>query len=76
MYSGIFLSRLVTHLQQEDKMGLDLFLYFHFTSMLNNGETVAAELSSIMIGKTEKTIHEWKNRFLQGQYQMEDESPL
>jgi len=47
--------------------------------MLNKGETEVAELSGMMIGKSDKTVREWRNHFFendgelpyskQGQYQ-------
>ena len=48
-------------------MSLALFLCFQLTSHLSVGETKAAELASIMINRSEKTIREWKTLFSQNE---------
>lgn len=74
-----FCEDFVMQLDNDDRIGLGIFLYFHLTTLLKKGETEAAELSGMMIGKSEKTIREWRNHFFendgeipsskQGQYQ-------
>lgn len=60
-----FCDEFVTHLELEDRVGLGLFLYFQLITMLNKGETDAAEISGMMVGKSDKTIREWRNHFFE-----------
>ena len=48
----------------EDRVSLGLFLSFQLTNLLGKGETEAAELAGLMVGKCEKTIRDWKSAFL------------
>jgi len=40
------------------------FLCFQLSKQLGFGETRAAELTGMMIGNSEKTVHEWRTDFL------------
>ena len=55
----------VTHLGRDDRVSLGLFLTFQLTKQLNLGETKAAELAGLMIGKSDRTVREWKTHFLE-----------
>ena len=56
-----FCEEWVTHLDWEDRVSLGLFLSFQLTNLLGKGETEAAELAGLMVGKCEKTIRDWKS---------------
>ena len=60
-----FCEEWVTHLRWDDRASLGLFLHFQHTTVLGKGETEAAELTGMMIGKSDKTIREWRTNFLQ-----------
>ena len=73
-----FCEEWVCQLELEDRTSLGLFLCLQLTTLLGKGETEAAELAGIMIGKSDKTIREWRSDFFetgevprskQGQYQ-------
>ena len=55
----------VSHHDREDCVSLSLFLCFQLTKHLALGETKAAELSGAMIGKSNKTIREWRKQFFE-----------
>ena len=70
-----FCEEWVCQLEWEDRDSLGLFLCFQLTTLLGKGETEAA---GMMIGKSDKTIHEWRSNVFesgevphskQGQYQ-------
>ena len=46
-------------------MSLGLFLCFQLSKLLDLGETKAAELAGIMIGKSDKVVREWRSYFTQ-----------
>ena len=54
-----------THLDRDDRVSLGLFLYFQLTKVLSMGETKAAEVAGMMIGKSERTIREWRSHFIE-----------
>ena len=54
-----------THLDRDDRVSLGLFLYFQLTKLLNMGELKAAELAEMMIGKSERTVREWRSYFME-----------
>ena len=54
-----------THLGRDERVFLGLFLTFQLTKQLNLGETKAAELAGLMIGKSDRTVREWKTHFLE-----------
>ena len=53
----------ISHLDRDDQVYLGLFLSFQLANHLNLGETKAAELASIIINKSDKTIREWRAHF-------------
>ena len=58
-----FCEEWVTHLDYEDRASLGLFLNFQLKSCIGMGVTEAAEVSGLMIGKSDRTIREWQARF-------------
>ncbi len=66
----------VLSLDRDDTISLCLFLDFHLKTLLRVNATTAAEYTSIMMGKSEKTIRTWINKNfdkikenMQGRYQ-------
>ena len=55
----------MTHLDWEERASLGLFLCFQLKSVLGKGETEAAELAALMTGKSDRTIREWRTKFLE-----------
>ena len=53
----------VCHLDRDDRVSLGLFLCFQLSKYLQLGETKAAELSGMMIGKSDKAVREWRAYF-------------
>ena len=53
----------ISHLDKDDRVSLGIFLCFQLTKQLDIGDTKAAELSGIMIGKSDRTVREWRTRF-------------
>ena len=43
---------------------MGLFLYFQLKFQLSKGNSETVELAGIMVGKSEKTICEWRQQFL------------
>ena len=60
-------------------MSLGIFLVYNLKVHMGKGEVEAAELAGRMVGRSERTIHDWESRFIandfilpdsrQGQYQ-------
>jgi hypothetical protein len=46
-------------------VSLSLFLCFQLAKHLALGETKAAELAGVMVGKSDKTIQEWRKQFFE-----------
>ena len=72
----------VSHLKREDRVSLGLFLCFQLSKHFNLGEIKAAELSGMMVGRSDKTVREWRKQFLesgevpeskQGKYQRSED---
>lgn len=57
----------VSHLDRDDRVSLGLFLYFQLTKHLEVGATKAAELAGMMIGKSDKTVREWRKQFFENE---------
>ncbi len=55
----------VSHLDRDDHVSLGIFLCFQLTRHLEDGETKAAELAGMMIGKSDKTVREWRKQFFE-----------
>ena len=53
----------ISHLDKDDRVSLGIFLCFQLTKQLDIGDTKAAELSGIMIGKSDRTVREWRTQF-------------
>ena len=49
----------------DDVISLGLFLSYHLNKTLNVPKTKAAEFSSMMLGKSDRTIRLWRADFLQ-----------
>ena len=73
-----FIEDWVISLDREDTISLSLFLTYHFSNLMNFTSTKAAEYAAIMIGKSDRTVRQWRADFhdhkeisdsKQGQYQ-------
>ena len=74
-----FCEEWVNSLSWENRASLGLFLSFQLSSVLRKGETEAAELAGQMIGRSDRTVREWRSKFFdsggeipesrQGQYE-------
>lgn len=51
-------------LERDDRVSLGLFLCFQLSQQLEVGDTRASELAGLMIGKSDRTIREWRTHFL------------
>ena len=58
-----FCEEWVSQLDRDDRFSLGLFLCSQMTRHLEIKETRAAELAGLMIGKSDKTIREWRKQF-------------
>ena len=47
------------------KVSLGIFLCFQLTKQLNLGDTMAAELAAVMIGTSDKAVHDWRSQFFE-----------
>ena len=48
----------VSHLERDDRVSLGLFLYFQLTKHLDPGDTKAAEIAGMIVGRSDKTVRE------------------
>ena len=69
-----FCEEWVSHLGRDDLVSLSLFLCFQLSRHLGVGETKAAELSALMIGKSDKTVREWRKSFYEHDGEIQDTS--
>ncbi len=53
----------VCHLDRDDRVSLGLFLCFQLSKHFQLGETKAAEVAGEMIGKSDRTVREWRAYF-------------
>ena len=60
-----FCEEWVSHLNGEDRVSLGLFLCFQLSKHFDLGETKAAELAGMMVGRSDKTVREWRKYFLE-----------
>jgi len=74
--SEVFCEEWVAQLSRDDIYSLAIFLPYHLCKTIGKGNTEASELAWLMIGKSVKTIREWRDEFYykipnseQGQYQ-------
>ena len=58
-----FCEEWVLQIDRDDRVALGLFLCFQMARHLEIKEARAAELAGLMIGKSDKTICEWKKQF-------------
>ena len=58
-----FVEDWVLSLNGEDTISLSLFLTFHLAQLLNFTSTKAAEYAAIMVGKSDRTIRQWRADF-------------
>ena len=47
-----------SHLSRDDRVSLSLFLCFQLSKHIELGETRAAELARVNVGKSDKTVQE------------------
>ena len=69
----------MAQLSRDDRYSLEVFLEFHLSVTVGKSTTEAAELAGLMIGRSDRTICDWKAKFYendgsvpesaQGQYQ-------
>ena len=74
-----FCENWMLQLDRDDRLSLGIFLVYNLKVHMGKGETEAAELAGMMVGRSERTIHDWQSRFIandfilpdskQGQYQ-------
>ena len=60
-----FCEEWVASLSWENRASLGLFLSFQLSTILGKGETEAAELAGQMIGKSDRTVREWRSKFFE-----------
>ena len=60
-----FCEEWVAQLSCKDTFSLDIFLQYQSSAVLQKAETESAELAALMIGKSDRTICEWKFQFLE-----------
>ena len=53
----------VLQLDRDDKVSLALFLCFQLSKHLGCGETRAAELAGVMVGRSDRSVREWRSEF-------------
>lgn len=57
-------------LDRDDKVSLGLFLSYHLEQLLGLSKTMAAEYTGMMLGKSERTIRQWKADFVENGYEV------
>lgn len=62
----------VLQLDRDDHISLGLFLCFQLTENLDMGATKAAEVAGLMVGKSDKTVRDWRKHFLENNGQIPD----
>ena len=55
----------ISHLEREDRVSLGLFLCFQLSKHFDLGETRAAEVAGMMVGRSDKTVREWRKQFFE-----------
>ena len=55
----------ISHLEREDRVSLGLFLCFQLSKHFDLGDTKAAELAGMMVGRSDKTVREWRKHFVE-----------
>ena len=54
----------ISHLEREDRVSLGLFLCFQLSKHFDLGDT-KAEIAGIMVGRSDRTVREWRKQFLE-----------
>lgn len=67
-----FCENWVLQLDRDDRLSLGIFLAFQLRKQLDKGETEAAELAGLMIGKSDRTVRQWIKDFVENDYQVPD----
>ena len=62
-----FVEDWVLSLNRDDTISLALFLTFHLSHLLNLPSTRAAEYAAILIGKSDRTVRQWRADFHENQ---------
>ncbi len=57
---------------RDDKVSLGLFLAFQLSKHLALGETRSAELAGLMVGRSDRTIRDWRSYFHNNDGQVPD----
>lgn len=60
-----FCEQWVSQLDWEDRTSLGLFLCFQLKSVLGKGDIEAAELAGLITSKSDKTIRDWRSKFVE-----------
>ena len=60
-----FCEEWISHFEREDRVSLALFLCFQLSKHFNLGKTKAAELAGEMVGQSDKSVREWRKKFLE-----------
>ena len=58
-----FCEEWVTQLSRDDRYALGVFLQYHLRGTVGKSETEAAELAGLMIGRSDRTVRDWKAQF-------------
>jgi len=61
--SETFYEEWVVQLSRDDKYLLAMFLQCHLCKIIGKGDTEASELAGLMIGKSDRTIRAWRDKF-------------
>lgn len=61
----LYVDEWVTSLDRDDNISLGLFLTYNLENALQYPSTKAAECAAIMLGKSERTVWQWRTDFLE-----------
>ena len=61
--TSIRILSMVTKLSRDDRYALGVFLQYHLRETVGKSETEAAELAGLMIGRSDRTVRDWKAQF-------------
>ena len=67
-----FCEEWVAQVSLEDRILLGIFVQYQLLTVLQKGETEFAELAALMIGKSDRTIRDWKAQFLENVCEIPD----
>ena len=60
-----FVEDWILTLDRDDKVSLGLFLCYHLQHLFNFTQTKAAEYVGVMLGKSDRTIRQWRHDFIE-----------